>query len=37
MGKQTTTFYMNKRVNCMKSPFVFRVKKIILQFSTYML
>lgn len=36
MGKQTTTFYMNKRVNCMKSLFVFRMKKI-LQFSTYML
>ena len=37
MGKQTTTFYMNKHADCLKSLFVFMVKKIILQFSTYML
>ena len=37
MGKQTTTFYMNERVNCVKSLFIFKMKNNIAFFCAHVI
>lgn len=37
MGKQTTTFYMNERANCVKSLFIFKMKNNIAFFCAHVI